>query len=400
MVPQGGLHPMTTELGVAIIALAIWIVLVVGRGGFWLGREHEGRGSLPPRMSGGASGEHWPSVVAVVPARNEADVLPGSLASLLAQDYRGRFSIVVVDDQSEDGTADVASRTAEGSQRKLCVLRGRPLPEGWTGKVWAQQQGIDYAKRLPDRPRYLLLTDADVGYWSDTLTRLVERARANGLVLTSLMAKLNCESMAERTLIPAFIFFFQMLYPFAWVNGRTTRTAAAAGGCMLVERRALQRAGGIAEIRGALIDDCALARVMKAQGPIWLGLTDRVVGLRSYAHFGDIRRMVARSAYAQLKYSPLLLAGTVAGMAITYVAAPLITIVGDIPANVLAGIAWALMAGVFQPTLRQYRLSPLWGGALPLVAAVYIGFTIDSAYQHWRGRGGFWKGRVQAISAR
>ena len=166
---------------------------------------------------------------------------------------------------------------------------------------------------------------------------------------------------------------------------------------MLVERQALERAGGIAAIRAALIDDCALARLMKAQGPIWLGLTDRVIGLRPYAHFGDIRRMVARSAYAQLRYSPLLLAGTVAGMTITYLAAPLIAVAGDRSAQALAGVAWALMAGVFQPTLRQYRLSPLWGGALPLVAAVYVGFTIDSAYQHWRGRGGFWKGRVQAI---
>jgi hopene-associated glycosyltransferase HpnB len=217
--------------------------------------------------------------------------------------------------------------------------------------------------------------------------------------MTSLMAKLNCESPAERSLIPAFVFFFQMLYPFAWVNGRTTVTAAAAGGCMLVERRALERAGGVAAIRGALIDDCALARVMKAQGPIWLGLTDRVVSLRSYPHLGDIRRMVARSAYAQLRYSPLLLAGTVAGMCLAYLAAPVIALVANFPANLLAGTAWALMAGAFQPTLRQYRLSPLWGAALPLIAAAYVAFTLDSACQHWRGRGGLWKGRVQAMPA-
>jgi hopene-associated glycosyltransferase HpnB len=217
--------------------------------------------------------------------------------------------------------------------------------------------------------------------------------------MTSLMAKLNCESLAERSLIPAFIFFFQMLYPFAWVNARSTTTAAAAGGCMLVDRRALERAGGMASIREALIDDCALARLMKAQGPIWLGLTERAVSLRSYPRFADIRGMVARSAYAQLRYSPLLLAATVAAMTLTYVAAPIISMVGAFPANLLAGICWALMAGVLQPTLRQYRLSPLWGAALPLVAAIYLGFTIDSAYQHWRGRGGAWKGRLQAISA-
>jgi hopene-associated glycosyltransferase HpnB len=261
------------------------------------------------------------------------------------------------------------------------------------------QQGIAHANTLVPAPDFLLLTDADVGHAPDSLSRLVERAGGKALVLTSLMAKLNCESLAERSLIPAFIFFFQMLYPFAWVNARSTTTAAAAGGCMLVDRRALQRAGGIASIRDALIDDCALAQLMKTQGPIWLGLTERVISLRSYPRFADIRRMVARSAYAQLRYSPLLLAATVAGMTVTYLAAPLLSLVGAFPANLVAVICWALMAGVFQPTLRQYRLSPLWGAALPLVAAIYLGFTLDSAYQHWRGRGGAWKGRLQAISA-
>src|SRR5262249_16876405 len=259
-------------------------------------------------------------------------------------------------------------------------------------------------------PDFLLLTDADIGHAPDSLSRLIERASAKALVMTSLMAKLNCESFAERGLIPAFIFFFQMLYPFAWVNARSTTTAAAAGGCMLVDRRALERAGGIASIRDALIDDCALARLMKAQGPIWLGLTERAVSLRSYPRFADIRGMVARSAYAQLRYSPLLLAATVAAMTLTYLAAPLITMLAApppligwlafCPAILLAGICWAIMAGVLQPTLRQYRLSPLWGVALPLVAAIYVGFTIDSAYQHWRGRGGAWKGRLQAMPAR
>jgi len=390
---------MTVELVVALLALVVWITCILGRGGFWLGREYDSRHLLPIRGDNVAA-EDWPSIVAVVPARNEADLLPRSLASLLAQDYRGAFVIVIVDDQSDDGTADTARRLAEGSRRNVIVVRGRPLPQGWTGKVWALEQGIAHASTLARPPRFLLLTDADISHAPDSLTRLIERARANALVMTSLMAKLNCESLAERTLIPAFIFFFQMLYPFAWVNARSTTTAAAAGGCMLVDRQALERAGGIAAIRGALIDDCALAQLMKAQGPIWLGLTDRVLSLRSYSRFGDIRRMVARSAYAQLRYSPLLLTGTVAGMTVTYLAAPLITIVGDYPANMLGGVTWALMAGVFQPTLRQYRLSPLWGGALPLVAAVYVGFTLDSAYQHYRGRGGFWKGRVQAISAK
>jgi hopene-associated glycosyltransferase HpnB len=390
---------MTVELDMAVLALAVWTFLILGRGGFWLGREHEDRTPLPP-AGNGEGGENWPSVVAVVPARNEADMLPRSLVSLLSQDYPGAFAIVVVDDQSEDGTVDVARRVAADGRRKVFVLRGRPPPEGWSGKVWALEQGIACADRLPDPPRYLLLTDADIAYAPESLTRIVARARANALAMTSLMAKLNCESAAERSLIPAFIFFFQMLYPFAWVNGRTTATAAAAGGCMLVERRALQRAGGVAAIRGALIDDCALARVMKAQGPIWLGLTARVISLRAYPHLGDIRRMVARSAYAQLGYSPPLLAGTVAGMCLAYVVPPVIALAGSFPANLLAGTAWVLMAGAFQPTLRQYRRSPLWGAALPMIAAVYVVFTLDSAYQHWRGRGGLWKGRTQAIQAR
>jgi hopene-associated glycosyltransferase HpnB len=387
---------MIVELGTTVLTLAIWISLVLGRGGFWLGREHEDH---DPRLRdcNSEDGENWPSVVAVVPARNEADMLPRSLASLLAQDYRGPLAIVVVDDQSEDDTADVVPRVAEGSRRKLTVLRGRPLPAGWTGKVWAQEQGIAYASSLSDPPQYLLLTDADIAYAPDTLTRLVERAWANALVMTSLMAKLNCESLAERGLIPAFVFFFQMLYPFAWVNRSTKSTAAAAGGCMLVQRHALERAGGVTAIRCALIDDCALARVMKMQGPIWLGLTDRVISMRFYPHLADVRRMVARSAYAQLRYSPLLLAGTVVGMSVTYVAAPVIAMLGGFPGNLLAGVSWALMAGAFQPTLRQYRLSPLWGAALPLIAAAYVIFTIDSACQHWRGRGGLWKGRVQSI---
>jgi len=388
---------MTLELVVAMLALMLWTGLILGRGGFWLGREHDSRDTL---RGADVAPENWPSVVAVVPARNEAEMLPRSLATLLDQDYRGPFAIVIVDDQSDDGSAEAAGRLAEGSRRQVSILRGRPLPQGWTGKVWALQQGIAQAGTSVPAPDFLLLTDADIGHAPDSLSRLIERASAKALVMTSLMAKLNCESFAERGLIPAFIFFFQMLYPFAWVNARSTTTAAAAGGCMLVDRRALERAGGIASIRDALIDDCALARLMKAQGPIWLGLTERAVSLRSYPRFADIRGMVARSAYAQLRYSPLLLAATVAAMTLTYIAAPLISMVGAFPANLLAGICWALMAGVLQPTLRQYRLSPLWGVALPLVAAIYVGFTIDSAYQHWRGRGGAWKGRLQAMPAR
>jgi hopene-associated glycosyltransferase HpnB len=384
---------MTIALTIAIIALAIWLYLLLFRGGFWLGRETDTR--APPPLARGV--EPSPRVVAVVPARNEANVLPRSLRSLLAQDYAPPLTVILVDDQSEDGTAEVARRIAAAARGEVVVLRGEPRPPGWTGKVWALQQGIAHAATLRDPPQYLLLTDADIAYAPDALTHLVARARADGLVLTSLMAKLNCESLAERALIPAFIFFFQMLYPFAWVGRATMRTAAAAGGCMLVEKRALERAGGMAAIRNALIDDCALARVMKVQGPIWLGLTERVVSIRPYPRLDDIRRMVSRSAYAQLRYSPLLLAGTAIGMAVTYLAAPLLAVFSSYPASAFGVAAWLLMAIAFQPTLRFYRASPFWGLALPLIAAAYLVFTFDSAYQHWRGRGGMWKGRPQAL---
>jgi hopene-associated glycosyltransferase HpnB len=256
------------------------------------------------------------------------------------------------------------------------------------------QQGIAHAERA--RPEFLLLTDADIAYAPDTLRNLVAHAQARNLVLTSLMAKLRCESFAERALIPAFIFFFQMLYPFAWVNRRENPTAGAAGGCMLVRRKALHAAGGVESIRGDLIDDCALGRRLKRGGPIWLALTDRVRSLRPYPRVEDIRRMVARTAYCQLRYSPLLLAGTAVGMALTYLAAPLLAIFATGLPQLIGTLVWFMMMVAFYPTLRFYRLSPLWGPALPLIALAYLVFTLDSAYQHARGRGGLWKGRVQA----
>ena len=240
-------------------------------------------------------------------------------------------------------------------------MTGHPLPAGWTGKLWAVKQGIDAAMASPQPPDYLLLTDADIVHDPDSVRRLAAHAQADGLVLTSLMVKLRCESFAERVSIPAFIFFFQMLYPFSWVNRPGNAMAAAAGGCMLVRADALQKAGGIEAIRGALIDDCALAKALKKQGPIWLGLTDRVHSIRPYPDFADIRRMVARSAYAQLGYSPLVLAGTVLGMLLTYLAPPLFALFGSGAARVIGLVTWLMMAIAFQPTLRFYRLSPLVG---------------------------------------
>jgi hopene-associated glycosyltransferase HpnB len=335
--------------------------------------------------------------MAVVPARDEAACVADSIGSLLRQDYPGRFTIVLVDDNSTDGTGEVARRAAAsaGAADRLNVITGQPLPAGWTGKLWALHQGIDAAGRNQPSPDYLLLTDADIVHDPETLRRLIAKAMAERLVLTSLMAKLRCESPAERALIPAFIFFFQMLYPFAFVNRRDNATAAAAGGCMLVDAEALRRAGGIERIRDALIDDCALARLLKAQGAIWLGLTERVRSIRPYPHLADIGRMVSRSAYAQLRYSPLLLAGTVLGMALTYLAPPLLALFGSGPGRWMGLGAWALMALAFQPTLRFYRVSPLWGVALPGIAFAYLLFTLDSAWAAARGRNGLWKGRVQ-----
>jgi hopene-associated glycosyltransferase HpnB len=373
---------------VAFIALLIWLYLLAARGAFWLCTERDNW--QPVRLP------IWPRVVAVVPARNEAQTIADSIGSLLQQDYPGAWTVILVDDDSSDGTAAIARGAAAASEDRLRVVTSRGLPAGWTGKLWALKQGIDAAAGLPQPPDYLLLTDADIVHTPDSVSRMVAHAEPNGLVLTSLMAKLRCESLAERASVPAFIFFFQMLYPFRWVNRRDSAVAAAAGGCMLVRADTLRKAGGIEVIRDALIDDCALAKALKAHGPIWLGLTERVRSIRRYPAFADIRRMVVRSAYAQLRFSPLLLAGTVAGMALTYLAPPLIAIFGHGTGHVVAGMTWVLMAIAFQPTLRFYGVSPFWGFVLPLIALKYMIFTLDSAYQYVRGRGGSWKGRVQA----
>jgi hopene-associated glycosyltransferase HpnB len=376
------------DVWIAAAALANWLYLVLGRGAFWLARERDDWQPAPPAA--------WPRVAAVVPARNEAVTVRDSIGSLSRQDYAGPLQIVLVDDNSDDGTGAVARGAAgERAAHPLTIVDGKPLPAGWTGKLWAVKQGIDAAEAAIPRPDYLLLTDADIVHDPDSVSRLVAHAEAKGLVLTSLMAKLRCESLAERVHVPAFIFFFQMLYPFAWAN-RPGSTAAAAGGCMLVRADALRQAGGIAIIRDALIDDCALAAKMKAQGAIWLGLTDRVRSIRPYPGLNDLRRMVSRSAYAQLRYSPLLLAATVLGMVLTYLVPPLMALFGSGLARWLGLAAWGVMALAFQPTLRFYRLSPLWGLALPGIALLYMIYTLDSAYQHARGRGGVWKGRVQA----
>ena len=373
----------------ATLALAVWLYLLIARGAFWrLTERDDGPVQLVPAGA-------LPRVSVVVPARNEAEGIGECIASLIAQNYRGAWAIILVDDDSSDGTAEIARRVASGDPR-LQVIASRGLPAGWTGKLWALKQGVDAAMAAPAPPAYLLLTDADIVHAPDSLSRLVARAEGSGLVLTSLMVKLRCVSLAERANIPAFIFFFQMLYPFSMVNRPTSEIAAAAGGCMLLRAETLRQAGGIECIRGALIDDCALAKTLKAHGPIWLGLTERVHSIRPYPRLGDIRRMVVRSAYAQLGYSPFVLLGTIAGMALVYLVPPLLAIFGTGLARLLGLVTWALMALAFLPTLRFYRLSALWGMALPLIALQYLIFTLDSAWQYVRGRGGSWKGRVQA----
>ena len=383
---------------VAFLAVAAWAYLLIGRGWFWLGRERDDSVPSANEEARRIAPHAWPAVVAIIPARDEADVIADSVGSLLRQDYRGPFSVVVVDDQSADGTAAAAraAASAAGAAHRLTIIQGTGVAPGWTGKLWAMRQGLAAIEAGSPAPEYVLFSDADIAYAPDVLARLVAIARAKGSVLTSLMVKLRCESLAERCLVPAFVFFFQMLYPFGWVNDSRRRTAAAAGGCMLARRETLAAAGGLEALRGALIDDCALGAIMKRQGPIWLGLTENVLSLRAYPAFADIRRMVARSAFAELRYSALRLGGAVAGMALVYLAPPLLALFARGIAQAAGALAWGMMALSFMPTLRLYGHPLAYGLALPAIAAAYVAFTLDSAIQYWRGRGGYWKGRIQA----
>lgn len=381
-----------TAMLIAMLSCVIWVYLLVARGGFWRAAQRDDTWlEIAPEPV------QWPRVVAVIPARDEASVIGETLGTLLRQDYRGSFALIVVDDHSSDNTAAAArdAAAAGSASDRVTVLAAPSLPEGWTGKLWALQQGVSYSQALAQPPDYLLLTDADIRYAGDTLTWLVLRALRGHLVLTSLMARLSCQSFAERALIPAFIFLFEMLYPFCWVNRADRATAAAAGGCMLVHVGSLQAAGGIEAIHGELIDDCALARLLKGHGPIWLGLTRRVCSIRSYRSRAEIRRMVVRSAYAQLRFSPWWVLGATAAMIVTYLAPPVLALWGSGIAQLLGVVAWAQMTLAFQPILRFYGVSPWWGVALPAIAGTYVVFTFESVYQHMRGRGGEWKGRVQ-----
>jgi hopene-associated glycosyltransferase HpnB len=379
---------MSWESLAGAVSLIIWLVLWLGHGGFWRTRT----APLPenPRA--------WPAVAAVIPARNEAEAIGNAVSSLLTQDYKGRVSVIVVDDESTDGTGDLARHAAAavGASNRLTIIQGSATPSGWTGKMWAVAQGVEKAGETEPEARYVLLTDGDIRHSSRNLAHLVARAEAGSFDLTSLMVRLRCESPAERMLIPAFVFFFQMLYPFPDVNDPRKPVAAAAGGCMLVRRVALERIGGIGAIRGALIDDCALAAAIKPGGPIWLGLTNEAQSLRIYGEIGDVWRMIARSAYTQLNYSPMLLAGTVLGLGLTFIAPPVLFLFCHGLACGFGLVAWIIMAGCYMPMLRFYGRSIWWAPLLPVVAMVYLGATLDSALRYVQGKGGAWKGRIQA----
>ncbi|GAA2443627.1 glycosyltransferase [Streptomyces lavendulocolor] len=419
---------MSTIAWIALSSLLSWLWLLLAQGFFWRTDQRLPSRSAPAR---------WPSVAVVVPARDEAEVLPLSLPSLLAQDYPGPMEIILVDDGSEDGTGDVARALAVryGGPPLTVVSPGAPEP-GWTGKLWALRHGIGLARargagagpwgdggreaekrRKGDGerdgeggeggkggagaggPEYLLLTDADIAHEPDSLRELVAAATANGLDLVSQMARLRVVTGWERVVVPAFVYFFAQLYPFRRVNRAGARTAAAAGGCVLLRTEAAGRARVPEAIRQAVIDDVSLARaVQRAGGRIWLGLADRVDSIRPYPRLADLWRMVSRSAYAQLWHNPLLLVGTVAGLGVVYLAPPAALyaglFAGDVAAGALGAAAWAVMAGTYVPMLRYYRQSLWQAFVLPFTASLYLCMTVDSAVRHHRGRGAAWKGRT------
>jgi hopene-associated glycosyltransferase HpnB len=391
--------PAAALFWLSLIAAAAWLFLLLGRGAFWRGRE---RLDASPTHDG-----PWPAVTALVPARNEVETIGTTVERLLSQDYPGPFRIVVIDDHSDDGTMAAARQAAaaQESPHALAVVGARPLAPGWAGKVWALSEGLAYADGDHPDIRYVWLTDADIAHDPPNLRRLVGKAEADDRDLVSQMVRLVSEGFWAGLLIPAFVFFFQKLYPFAWVNDPARRTAAAAGGSVLLRRRALARIGGFAAIRDALIDDCALARAVKADGRagggrIWLGLTTAAESIRPYHGLAGVWRMVSRSAFTQLRYSPVLLALTLAGMVLLYWSPPIITVLAALQGAplplALALVAWTLMAAAFLPTLRLYRMPSIYALALPAAGILYSLMTLDSAVAFWSGRGGAWKGRAQA----
>ncbi|UBM07549.1 glycosyltransferase [Cupriavidus metallidurans] len=373
--------------GLSLLTLVVWCVLVFARAGFWRVRK--------PAPSPAPA--EWPTVVTVIPARNEADVIGRAVTGVLSQRYAGRLHLVVVDDHSTDGTADIARAAALsiGKGDALTVIGARDLPAGWSGKVWAQSEGLAAADKAAPEARYVWLTDADIWHGPNALAELVARAEDEQRDLVSLMVRLRCDSAWERMIVPAFVFYFAKLYPFASIANPRSRVAGAAGGCMLARRSALARIGGFEAIRGELIDDCSLAAKIKAGGSIRLDLADDSISLRPYDDWQSLWNMIARSAYTQLHYSPWMLIGATLGMILTYLAPPVLALAGG-AGTWPAWLAWLLMAISYRPMLREYR-QPVWmAPLLPLTALFYLGATLDSARRYYLRRGGQWKGRSQA----
>jgi hopene-associated glycosyltransferase HpnB len=375
----------------SIISVLIWVVLTFLRGTFWQLLAFDDDIAKQESLA------RWPRVVTIVPARNEAEFIARTVESLAKQDYPGELRAVVVDDHSEDGTGALAREAAAraGGKERVLILQGVALESGWTGKLLAMQQGVE--SPAAQEAEYFWFTDADIEHAPDTLRRVVRRAEKDKLDLVSLMVLAQVNSLPERLLIPPFLYFFLKLYPPSWTASRSWRTAGAAGGCILLKRAALERIGGLASIRGEVIEDCTMARAVKRTGGgIWLGLTRKSVSLRTYTKFTEIRNLIARTAFTQLGYSGLLLAGTLLGMFMTYLLPVIFTFSAQPVVWRLGLAAWALMAITYLPTVRFYRMSPLWAATLPLSAAFYTYATWLSAVRYWLGRGGQWKGRAQA----
>ena len=371
-----------------ILCFSIWLYLLLFHGGFWRLRP-----IVAPSPEPGTTAAR---VVVVIPARNEAAVVGQCVSSLLRQAGGHSIQIILVDDASSDGTAEVARDAAQaaGKSASLTVIEGRALEPGWSGKLWAVEQGVERARQYD--PEFILLTDADIEHASESVSTLVAIARNGVYDLVSCMVRLHCQTFAERALIPAFVFFFFQLYPPAWIADPRLKMAGAAGGSILIRPEALSRAGGIAAIRGEVIDDCALARRVKdSGGKIWLGLASTTRSIRPYGTFAEIGRMISRGAFNQLKHSAAMLLLALVGLTITYLLPPALVFSHRWTPALLGAASWLLMIVCFLPTVRFYRLSPLWAPALPLIAIFYMAASVHSAFKYWSGRGGEWKGRIQ-----
>lgn len=382
----------------AVIALIVWLGFLFAWYGFWKvdQRLRDSRTVGEPT--------DWPSVTAIVPARDEADVIADSVASLARQDYPGRFHIVIVDDSSRDDTADIAREILRGaySRGNGDVISAPPLSPGWAGKLWALRTGTVHP--ATESADFLWFTDADIVHPPHMLRDLVATSAMRNLALVSLMVRLPVVGFWERFLVPAFIFFFQLLYPFPAVNAPHSRIAGAAGGSILVRREALTAIGGLEAIRERLIDDCALAASVKRSGRrIWLGLAEESRSLRRYTRLADFWAMVARSAFEQLKRSALLLVLVVAGMALIFVVPVSLTfqfVIEPTPAGWVGLAAWVLMSVCYWPTVRYHGLGPLWAATLPGAAILLTAMTVHSAFRTWFGDGERWKGRSYGPAGR